>query len=316
MRNDRIDYRRLAIPAFAVVLLVLAAIRIIGIDPWARPAVFDAYAYWSTHAGLDYSAAHQGPTGEYLYSPAFAQAIGPLTALPWTVFLGLWTVLASIPLVWLAGRYALPLFILPPVFMSIVAGQLDLAFAAVVLLGLRWPIAWVLPILTKVTPGIGLLWFLVRGEWRSLGVALAATAGVALVSAALQPDAWAGWLAMLTRLDFPEPGGGLWFLPLPLWFRLFVSAALIAWGAPSDRRWVLPIGVCLSLPTVWLISPTILIALIPLVVHGVRTPAGRWVRRRLRPVYVVDPRRQLETWLRRGISFQTGAARGVDPGRR
>src|SRR3972149_664367 len=100
----------------------------------------------------------------------------------------------------------------PPVLICVASGQLDLLFAAVILLGLRWPALWVLPILTKVTPGIGLLWFLVRGEWRSLGIAALATAAIALASAIVDPTAWGGWIVMLARMDFPELGGGLWFL--------------------------------------------------------------------------------------------------------
>lgn len=304
-RPDRIDFRRLAIPSFVVALGAFATLRLLAVEPWAIPA-YDAYAYWATRFGIDYSATYQGVTGAYLYSPAFAQLIGPLAALPWPVFLALWTVLAAIPLAWLAGRYALPLVVLPPVFMSVALGQLDLAFAVVALVGLRWPALWALPILTKITPGIGLLWFLVRGEWRSLGIAALATGVVVAVSAAVDPVSWVGWLAMLARMDFPELGGGLWFLPLPLGFRLFVVAALIAWGAATDRRWVLPVGVCLSLPTVWLNSPTILIAILPMVAAGARTPAGAWMRRAVPSVtgvpFEVQRRqleRQLERWFRR-----------------
>lgn len=304
-RPDRIDFRRLAIPSFVVVVLAFAGLRLLAVEPWALPA-YDSYAYWATRFGIDYSATYQGASGAYLYSPAFAQLIGPLVALPWPVFLALWTVLAAIPLAWLAGRYALPLVVLPPVFMSVALGQLDLAFAVVALVGLRWPALWALPILTKITPGIGLLWFLVRGEWRSLGIAALATGVVVAVSAAVDPVAWVGWLALLARMDFPELGGGLWFLPLPLGFRLFVVAALIAWGASTDRRWVLPVGVCLSLPTVWLNSPTILVAILPMVAAGARTPAGAWMRRAVPSVtgvpFEVQRRqleRQLERWFRR-----------------
>ncbi|MEW5992498.1 MAG: glycosyltransferase 87 family protein [Chloroflexota bacterium] len=303
-RPDRIDFGRLALPSFVVILASFAALRALAVEPWAMPA-YDLYAYWLTRDGLDYAGAHQGDTGAFLYAPAFAQVIAPLTALPWPVFAGVWTVVIAAPLAWLAGRHAIWLLLLPPVLMSVASGQLDLAFAAIVLLGLRWPALWVLPILTKVTPGIGLLWFLVRGEWRALGIAALATALVAAASAIVDPLGWAGWIAMLARMDFPELGGGLWFLPLPLGFRLFVAAALIAWGAATDRRWVLPVGVCLSLPTVWLNSPTILIALLPLVAAGARTPAGAWLRRAVPAVRRVPfevQRRQLEAWFRRAIT--------------
>jgi hypothetical protein len=223
----------------------------------------------------------------------FAQLIAPLVALPWPVFLALWTLILAAPLAWLAGRYALPLLVLPPVFMSVALGQLDLAFAAVVLLGLRWPALWALPILTKITPGIGLLWFLVRGEWRPLGIAALATAAIALASAVVDPAAWGGWIVMLARMDFPELGGGLWFLPLPLGFRLFVVAALIAWGAATDRRWVVPVGVCLCCrpsagtrrPSSW--------AILPMVAAG-PDPGRGMARRAVLSVLFEVQRRQLK----------------------
>ena len=296
--NDRPDLGRLAVAAYAVVLAVFVGLRMLAVEPWAMPA-YDVYAYWVTGTGFDYATAHQGTTGAYLYSPAFAQLISPLAALPWPIFAGIWTALMAAPLAWLAGSYALGLFILPPVFMSIALGQLDVLFAVVAIVGLRWPWVWALPILTKVTPGVGLVWFLVRREWRSLGVALGATAAIAAVSAIFAPEAWRGWFALLARMDFPQLGGGLWFLPVPLFVRLPLVAVLVAWGARRDRRWVLPVGVCLALPTVWLNSPTILIALLPLVAAGARTPAGAWLRMTARASPLEEPRRRLTTWLRR-----------------
>ncbi len=76
-RTDRIDLSRLAVPAFVVVLGAFVGLRMLAVEPWAMPA-FDVYAYWATRDGFDYSIARQGPTGAYLYSPAFAQVIAPL----------------------------------------------------------------------------------------------------------------------------------------------------------------------------------------------------------------------------------------------
>ena len=73
---------------------------------------------------------------------------------------------------------------------------------------------------------------------------------------------------MLLRFEAPTAANGV-FLPVPLWVRLPLVALLIVWGARTDRRWVLPIGMTFSLPTVWLNTPTILVAILPL--H----PAGR-----------------------------------------
>ncbi len=273
------DAGRLSIGASVVILGVFAGLRILAIDPWSLPA-FDSYSYWITRAGLDYASAVQGQTGAFLYSPAFAQVIGPLAALPWPVFAGLWTLIIAAPLLWLAGRLALPIALLPPVAMSIALGQLDLAFAVVAVVGLRWPVVWALPILTKLTPGVGLVWFLVRREWRSLGLALGATAVIAGVSFALDPTAWLGWLALLMRFDFPALGGGLLLVPVDLWLRLPAAAVLVAWGARTDRHWTIPVALCLALPTIFLNSPTILIALIPLLAAGKSSPAARWLAAR------------------------------------
>ena len=304
---SRIDLGRVAGPAFVVVVAVFAAMRWLGVGPWDLPA-FDLWAYWLTRSGVDYTA-QQGATGAYLYSPVFAQLIAPLTALPWQVFAGVWTALMAAPLLWLAGRRAIVLLVLPPVFMSVALGQLDLLFAVVAVVGLRWPVAWVLPLLTKVTPGVGLIWFLVRRDWRSLGLVLVATLVVAGVSAAVDPAAWLAWLAMLVRMDFPDLGGHLWFLPVPLAVRLLAAAALVAWGAATDRQWVLPIGIFLSLPTVWLNSPTILVGLLPLVAVGARTPAAAWLRSDGETTVEGAPRRRLRWWLRRVAALSRATVR-------
>jgi hypothetical protein len=276
IRVRRVDPVRLAVGAYVVVVAVFVAFRLLAVGPWVMPA-FDVWAYWLTRDGLDYASAQHGATGAFVYSPAFSQAIAPLTALPWPTFAGIWTAGVAGLLLWLAGPYALPLALLPPVAMSIALGQLDLAFAAVAIAGLRWPALWAIAVLTKVTPGIGLLWFAARREWRSLGIAVGATLAIAAVSAAIDPGAWGGWLDLLRRSEFPELGDRLWFLPVPLSIRLPIAAAIVVWGARADRRWTLPVAVLLALPVVWVNSPTILVALLPLSRAAARTAAGRWL---------------------------------------
>ncbi len=268
--------RRVAIAAAILVTVIFAAARLLEIYPW-NERIFDLWAYWSTRSGFDYASAHPGVSGEYLYSPAFAHLIAPLTALSLPAFTAVWTGLLVATLGWLTGWRAFFIGVLAPVTMSIAIGQTDLLMAAAIVLGFRWPAAWLFPIITKVTPGIGLLWFAVRREWRQLFIALGATFAVVALSWAVDPVAWQGWIAMLLRFDFPTAANGV-FLPVPAWVRLPLVALLIAWGARTDRRWVLPVGVCFSLPTVWLNTPTILIAILPLVAAGATTPAARWLR--------------------------------------
>jgi hypothetical protein len=268
--------RRLLVSGFVLVVVIFCAARLLDVYPW-NERLFDLWAYWSTRFGLDYSSARPGASGAYIYSPAFAHLISPLTALPLPVFTAVWTAFVAATLYWLAGWRSFLIGLFIPVVMSIAIGQTDLLMAAAIVIGFRWPAAWFLPIVTKLTPGIGLLWFAVRREWRSLAIALAATIAITTLSFLLNPTAWLGWLAMLARQDFPAPGDGV-YLPVPVWVRLPLVAVLIAWGARSNRRWVLPVGVCLSLPTVWLNTPTILVAILPMLSRGAQAPAGRWLR--------------------------------------
>lgn len=268
--------RRLAVSGFVLVVAIFGIVRLLNLYPW-NERLFDLWAYWSTRSGLDYAWARPGESGAYIYSPAFAHLIAPLTAFPLPVFTALWTTFVAASLYWLVGWRAFFVGLLAPVTMSIAIGQTDLLMAAAIVIGFRWPAAWFLPIVTKLTPGIGLLWFAARREWRSLAIALGATLAIAAVSIAIDPRAWLGWLQMLGRFEFPAPGDGV-YLPVPVWIRLPLVAVLIVWGARSNRRWVLPVGVCLSLPTVWINTPTILVAILPLLAVGADAPAGRWLR--------------------------------------
>ena len=191
--------------------------------------------------------------------------------------------------------------------MSIAIGQLDLLMAAAIVIGFRWPAAWVLPFITKLTPGIGVLWFAARREWRSLGIALGATAAVVGASMAVDPARLAG----LDRDAPPIRGPDRGERRLPAGPAVDPPAARRAahrLGGATDRRWMLPIGMTFALPTVWLNTPTILVAILPLVAAGADTPAARWLRaargaevvglqrlrRRLRRAGLV-PRREIAT---------------------
>lgn len=254
--------RDIQIPGFMVLMGVLVGFRLLGVYPW-NESVFDLHAYWITRAGVDYANQHAGPAGTYLYSPAFAQAIRPLTLLPLQVFAAIWTAIGAALLLWLTGRHVLLVALLPPVLITLVQGQLDLAFAVVAVLGLRFPALWVVPLLTKITPGIGIVWFLVRREWRSFIIALGATLGVMAVSFLLDQGGWASWVAMLLRAEFPSDPQ-LVYLDIPLTVRLPIALLVITWGARTSRRWTIPVAMTLAMPIVWANSVTILVAMIPL----------------------------------------------------
>ena len=100
-------------------------------------------------------------TPTYLYSPAFAQFLSPLYVLPFEAFFVLWTVASVVVLYWLVRPWPWALLILfLPWTYELFVGQVHLFIAAAIVLGFRWPALWAFNILTKVTPGVGLLWFL------------------------------------------------------------------------------------------------------------------------------------------------------------
>jgi Glycosyltransferase family 87 len=148
--------------------------------------------------------------------------------------------------------------------MEVAGGNVSLLLAAAIVIGFRWPAAWSLILLTKITPGIGLLWFAVRREWRSLGIALGATAVIALVSFVLLPDQWRAWVDVVIQNAAAGKSGTWASVPIPLWIRLPFAIALVVWGARTDRRWTVPVGAMLALPALWYGGLSMLLAVIPL----------------------------------------------------
>jgi hypothetical protein len=137
-----------------------------------------------------------------------------------------------------------------------------LFLAVAMVIGFRWPAAWAFVLLTKVTPGIGLLWFVVRREWRSLGIALGGTALVVAVSAVIMPGAWLQWVDLLVRLAGRD---GTWAaVPIPFLVRLPIAVAVVVWGARTDRRWTVPVAGMIALPALWYGSLTMLLAVVAL----------------------------------------------------
>ena len=107
-----------------------------------------------------------------------------LKALPWEAFLAAWTVILLLAVRYLVGPRLWAVAIAFAAF-ELLGGNIHLLLAVAIVAGFRWPAAWAFVLLTKVTPGVGLLWFAVRREWRSLGIALGATAVVAVASWAI-----------------------------------------------------------------------------------------------------------------------------------
>ena len=217
-------------------------------------AGFDTWAYWVVDPGDPYTLPPTWQRGTFLYSPAIAQAMAPLGLLPWDVVRDGWAAAQVGLLALLTGPLAGPLALSQPVRVELVFGNVNLLIAAVALIGLRWPAMWSIPIMLKVTPGIGLLWFVARREWRALVVASVTTGLIVLVSVALTPTLWVDWARALVASSEIHPE-----LPLvPPWpVRIALASAMIWIGARRDWAWVVPVAVLLSLGHLWLSSLTI-----------------------------------------------------------
>jgi hypothetical protein len=230
----------------------------------------DAFAYYSLHVTDPYSESYA--TGGVLYPPPFFQVTEPLRALSWPIFLVLVSGVELASLWIVAGPLAAALLFIPFVALEAWYANINLILAAVIALGFRWPVLWSVMLLTKITPGIGLAWFAVRREWRSLGLALGFTAAVATVSFIAAPDLWSSWVAAASEAVVPDRATG--FAPLPV--RIVVGLLIVAWGGLNDRPWTVPIASTIALPAMWPAALSILVAVVPLA----RQPTRRLPARR------------------------------------
>lgn len=228
-------------------LLIGIGYAIFGVRP------VDSTTFWEAGQRAHYYGTTWGADAAsfYVYPPPLAQILG---ATPWPVYLIGWTTLVFVGF-WAATRWwSLPLFgatmvallvagfTFPPADPLVLTGigNPQILIAAVCVIGFRYPAAWAFVLLTKIAPGIGLLWFLVRREWRSLGLALGTTAVIVTVSFVLAPGTWIDFLRFATAnasAASPQPT-----VPIPFLVRVAMSSALIVWGARTNRRWTVPIA--------------------------------------------------------------------------
>lgn len=234
-------------------------------------AVYDTHSYWLA-GGTEHPYAGTIASGfddsvnlyKYRYPPPLAQVFALLHVLPLPVVAGLWIAMLFIVFLVLAGRWAPLLLLFPPVLAELYLGNVNMLIALAIVVGFRWPAAWVVVLLTKATPGIGLLWFAFRREWRSLALAVGSTAAVALVSFVLAPHLWFEFRDAMAA----QAGAALDVPPLAvqvaLPIRLVVAVAVLWFGARTNRAWLVPIAATIAAPAIWGNVLVILIAAVPL----------------------------------------------------
>ncbi len=267
--------RRFVVPPWRHLLTMvgigMAAITFMSLTQGGGNPV-DAYNYW--HVDL----AHPYATGEFqfVYSPIAAQALAPFRAMTFTAFVAMIRLIDLAALVLLAGPATPFALLLPPVATEINAANINLPVGLAIVAAFRWPWLWALPWLTKITPGVAVMWFAFRREWRSFAIAMGTTAGLVAVSFVADPTLWRQYAEYLASVSGTVPG---WPFPYPIWPRLALAVALVFWGARTNRRWTVPAAALLAMPRLYFLSPALLLAILP-TLRGGWASIERWGRRR------------------------------------
>ena len=260
--------RRALRDALGLAGLLFAGYLFAIIAPKAGTVGFDAFAYWNLDIEHPYRLA-AGALGAFTYTPVAARLFAPAALLSWPAFLTIWLAILVGTMLWLGWQRTLLVLAFPPVAVELYHGNIHLLIAAAIVLGFRYPAAWAFVILTQVTPGVGLIWFAVRREWKPLAIALGTTGAITAISFLADGRLWSEWLQDAIA-PVAADGVGQPNLPIPLLIRLPAAALLVAWGGLTNRRWTVPAAAALALPVLWFSGLAILAALPALDRPGLR----------------------------------------------
>ena len=233
------------------------------------PDWVDAHGYWySTQPGVDlYGRQWNVDVDAFVYSPVAAIALDALTWLPWQVFYALWSAALIGTLVWLIGPAWALVALLIPGFAGyeVMIGNISLLFAASFVIALSGrAAAWAFPLLTKVTPAVGLIWHVLRREWSAVAEVAAVSLALVALSLVLLPNEWPGWFAVLWKQGPPLPDA---LIVIPVALRLPVAAGIVVVAARRDWRWLVPVACWAAQPNFSLLPGAVMLLAIPRLVR-------------------------------------------------
>jgi hypothetical protein len=240
----------------------------------------DAHYYWAADPSNLYPHPEAGEKNGFNYTPVFDTLIAWGRLLPFEVFVAIWRAILLAALVYLAGPFTIFVIFTVPVASEINAGNIQILLALAIVLGFRWSATWSFVLLTKVTPGIGLLWFLLQRRWRDFAIALGVTGAIVAISFVMRPQDWLDWFALWTGA--PAPAVSPYYLTF--WQRLPFALAFIVFGGWKGYRWPVVVGATLALPVYYIISTSMLVGVLPYL----REALGRLIAER-RGLAVTDP---------------------------
>jgi hypothetical protein len=233
------------------------------------PEWVDAHGYWySTQPGVElYGRQWNVDADAFVYSPVAAIALKTLTWMPFQVFYALWTGVLIGTLIWLVGPAWGLVALLVPGFAGyeVMIGNISLLFAASFVLALSGrPSAWTLPLLTKVTPAVGVVWHLVRREWRGVVELIAVCLALLALSLLFLSDAWFGWFEVLRKQGPPLPDA---LIVIPIAVRVPLALGIVVVGSRMDWRWLIPVACWAAQPNFSLLPGAVMLLAIPRLVR-------------------------------------------------
>jgi hypothetical protein len=187
----------------------------------------------------------------YRYPPLLAIAFRPLAVLPFETAAAVWivVVLASLAgTLWWLGLRRWETWIAVgvlgmPIAWAVAIGQAQVPVTLLTAIGAPWAIA--LAANLKVLPALVAIWWLGRGDWRSLGAFSAWMLAIMAVQLVLEPQATVDFVATLTLEQIGEVRNISPFALSPaLWVVLVAGGALLALRlAPTRWGWAAAVAI-------------------------------------------------------------------------
>lgn len=243
----------------------------------------DSLAYWIAATRLVHGEAIYAPPAAafepfaYHYAPPFAQLLAPvaavLPAVPYEIGFRVSLILAT----WdLAGRTALRMLALlafVPLAYALRVENVEIFMAVALVYGLGRS-SWLFSALglLKVSPGLGIVYLVLRGRWRDAAIAIGFGLAVCIVSYLVAPQLWASWLASIAGRS-GIVGNSL--IPVPYWIRAATGLGLTVLAGLTGRRsgeLLLIVAVTVANPGLSLQGLAVLAAAVPIWRAG---PDGR-----------------------------------------
>jgi hypothetical protein len=252
--EERLNLAVFAVASFAAVFVLWAAISEyfrpwLPLPWWVGP---DAHNYWTAwRLGLYHGTPLLYGAGDFLYSPAAAQFLWPITWLPYEAFRVLLAIPAVLAFGWMLRPATWPIRMSLGLLagFAVVIGNIEWLFCLTVIFAVEAPWAWAVALLTKVTPGVGVLWYVGARNLRGLVIAIGSTAAIVAISYLAASSLWADWIGLLRSNANSHTVGwlllGSW---LPLWIRLVPAGALALVAGRRHSRLILMAALYLAQP--------------------------------------------------------------------